>query len=77
MAEWREGQLFPEGWEDMSPFKKASELWMGKRGAIFWANKLAWSSVFIVGGAWFLFRVVGPILGLYTLKNDLLSPPNL
>ena len=24
MAEWKEGQLFPEGWEDMNAFKKAS-----------------------------------------------------
>ena len=22
MAEWNEGQLFPEGWEDMNAFKK-------------------------------------------------------
>lgn len=22
MAEWKEGQLFPEGWEDMNAFKK-------------------------------------------------------
>ena len=23
MAEWKEGQLFPEGWEDMGLFQKA------------------------------------------------------
>ena len=22
MADWKEGQLFPEGWEDMNAFKK-------------------------------------------------------
>ena len=26
MAEWKEGQLFPEGWEDMNAFKKARKL---------------------------------------------------
>lgn len=56
--------------------QKAGELWAGKRGALFWANKAAWASVFVIGGAWVLFRIVGPLTGLYTLKNDLLSPPN-
>lgn len=75
-AEWNEGELLPKGWENMNPIQKAGELWAGKRGALFWANKAAWASLFIVGGAWLLFRVVGPLTGLYTLKNDLLSPPN-
>ena len=26
MAEWKEGQLFPEGWGDMNAFQKASSL---------------------------------------------------
>lgn len=76
-AEWPEKQLFPNGWDEMNPIQKAGELWSGKRGALFWANKFAWASVFIVGGIWVLFRIVGPLTGLYTLKNDLLSPPNL
>lgn len=76
-AEWPEGQLLPSGWDDMNPVQKAGELWAGKRGALFWANKSAWASLFIIGGAWVLFRIVGPLTGLYTLKNDLLSPPNL
>ena len=76
-AEWREGELLPRGWDKMNPVQKATELYAGKRGALFWANKVAWASLFIIGGAWILFRIVGPVTGLYTLKNDLLSPPNL
>ena len=76
-AEWREGELLPKGWEKMNPVQKATELYAGKRGALFWANKIAWASLFVIGGAWVLFRIVGPVTGLYTLKNDLLSPPNL
>ncbi|PRW57443.1 hypothetical protein C2E21_3932 [Chlorella sorokiniana] len=76
MADWKEGQLFPEGWEEMDPLQKATELYMGKRGFLFWANKAAlWS----VGGllvGWAIFRFVGPALGLYKLANDL-STPNL
>lgn len=49
----------------------APELYMGKRGFLFWANKAAlWS----VGGllvGWAIFRFVGPALGLYQLANDL------
>lgn len=29
MAEWKEGQLFPEGWERMSAFQKAVEIYLG------------------------------------------------
>ncbi len=76
-ANWPEGQLLPDGWPEMNPIQKAGELWSGKRGLLFWANKAAWASVFIIGGIWVLFRIVGPLTGLYTLKNDLLSPPNL
>ena len=28
-AEWREGQLFPEGWENMDAVQKAAELYSG------------------------------------------------
>lgn len=73
-AEWKEGQLFPEGWEEMDPLQKATELYMGKRGFLYWANQAAlWS----VGGllvGWAVFRFVGPALGLYQLQNDLSTP---
>lgn len=76
-AEWKEGSPLPEGWENMNNFQKAGELWSGKRGALFWANQVAWVALFVIGGAWVLFRFVGPATGLYKLTNDLLSPPSL
>eukprot|EP00775_Hariotina_reticulata_P003178 gene3178-3456_t len=74
-AEWKEGQLFPVGWEEMPLSEKLSELYLGRRGVLFWANKLAWVSVWVLGGAWIMFRVVGPALGLYKLQGDLMMPP--
>lgn len=76
-ADWKEGSLLPEGWDRMNNFQKAGELWSGKRGALFWANKISWAALFVIGGAWVLFRFVGPATGLYNLRNDLLSPPGL
>lgn len=72
-AEWREGALFPEGWEGMSLPERLAELYLGRRGALFWATKLAWWGAIGLGGAWVLFRV-GGALGLYRLQGDL-SPP--
>jgi hypothetical protein len=60
----------------MDPLQKATELYMGKRGLLFWANRAAWASVIGLLVGWALFRFVGPALGLYTLANDL-SQPNL
>lgn len=74
-AEWKEGKLFPEDWEQMDPFEKVTELYLGQRGVLFWANKVAYASVFVLGGAWVLFRFVGPALGLYKLQGDLTPPP--
>ena len=71
---WKENQLFPDGWEQLSPFEKAGELWSGQRGALFWANKIAYASVFVLIGGWIVFRFVGPALGLYTLTADLSMP---
>ena len=73
-ADWKEGKLLPEGWDKMDPPQKAYELYTGKRGLLFWASKLSYASLFILGGAWVLFRFVGPALGLYKLANDITSP---
>lgn len=35
-AEWREGKLLPEGWESMDLLQRATELYMGRRGALYW-----------------------------------------
>ncbi len=69
-AEWKEGELFPEGWENMEWPQRASELWMGKRGALYWMTQSAWYSVLILAFAWVLFRFVLPALGVYQLAND-------
>eukprot|EP00887_Chlorella_sp_A99_P002104 scaffold21.g2104.t1 len=86
-ADWKEGSLLPEGWDQMDPLEKvrahfliradvrASNLYMGKRGFLYWANLAAlWS----IGGlivSWICFRFVGPALGLYQLADDL-GPPS-
>lgn len=58
----------------MGPFAKAWQIYAGDRGALFWANKFAYTSVFVIGFAWILFRVVFPALGLYQLTNDISTP---
>ena len=68
-AEWEEGKLFPEGWEQMNVFEKGYNLYMGKRGVLFWANKAAYASVFLLIGGWIVFRFVGPALGLYKVAD--------
>ncbi len=62
------------GWDEMDPFQKANQLYMGQRGFLFWANKAAlWSVGGLIVG-WAIFRFVGPALGLYQLANDLSTP---
>ncbi len=77
LAEWKEGKLFPEGWDKMDPPQQVYELYTGKRGFLFWANKLSYASLFVIAGAWVLFRFIGPALGLYKLANDIGTPSNL
>ena len=60
----------------MDPGRKAAELWAGKRGGLFWLNKIAVWSVGGLAAGWFLFRFVGPALGLYELKESITAPPN-
>jgi hypothetical protein len=75
-AEWRKGQLFPEGWESMSLPERIAELYLGRRGMLFWATELSWKAAIALGVAWVLFRLGGAV-GLYTLQGDLLAPPPL
>lgn len=72
-AEWKKGSMFPEGWDDMDPVEKATELYLGERGILYWSTQLTvWGLVLLVV-AWVGFRFLGPSLGLYALDND----PNL
>ncbi|KAB2618160.1 hypothetical protein D8674_014029 [Pyrus ussuriensis x Pyrus communis] len=67
----------PKKWEDMSLGEKALELYVGEKGALFWLNKFAYASIYIVIGAWILFRFVGPALNLYQLDAPPLSPTSI
>lgn len=58
----------------MSLGEKALELYVGEKGLLFWINKFAYASIYIVIGAWICFRFVGPALNLYQLDAPPLSP---
>ncbi|KAL5557570.1 hypothetical protein UlMin_039806 [Ulmus minor] len=64
-------------WEEMSFTEKAVELYVGEKGALFWLNKFAYASIFIVIGGWILFRFVGPALNLYQLDSAPLPPTSM
>lgn len=64
-------------WESMTLAEKAMELYVGEKGLLFWLNKFAYASIFIIIGGWILFRFVGPSLGLYQLDAPPLSPTNI
>jgi len=64
----------PKKWEDMTLSEKAVELYVGEKGALFWLNKFAYASIFIMIGGWILFRFVGPAFNLYQLDGPPLSP---
>lgn len=61
----------------MSVAEKAMELYMGEKGLLFWLNKFAYASIFILIGAWILFRFVGPALDLYQLDSAPQSPASM
>nr|GMD51473.1 endoglucanase 2-like isoform X2 [Ipomoea batatas] len=67
----------PKEWEAMSLNEKAVELYVGEKGLLFWLNKFAYASIFIVIGGWILFRFVGPSLNLYQLDTPPLSPESM
>ena len=66
----QEGKLFPEGWDQMPLPQKVSEVYLGQRGMLFWANKAAMASSITVGVLWVLFRLVLPALGIISLPGD-------
>jgi hypothetical protein len=50
--------------------QKVTEVYLGQRGMLFWANKAAMASSIGLGVAWVLFRLVLPNLGIYQLPGD-------
>lgn len=77
MAPWKEGELFPEGWENMPVTEKIAELYTGKRGLLFWAGKVTYALTFALMAGWVIFRFILPQLGILELQNGLDSPPNM
>lgn len=67
----------PKDWDSMTLGEKAVELYVGEKGLLFWLNKFAYASIFIIIGGWILFRFVGPSLNLYQLDSPPLSPSTL
>ncbi|KAK4711759.1 hypothetical protein R3W88_006272 [Solanum pinnatisectum] len=59
----------PKDWESMNLTEKAIELYVGEKGLLFWLNKFAYASIFIIIGGWILFRFVGPAFDLYQLDT--------
>lgn len=64
-------------WDSMSLSEKAVELYVGEKGMLFWLNKFAYASIFIVIGGWIIFRFVGPALNLYQLDAPPLPPTSM
>lgn len=70
-SDWKEGELLPEKWDELNLLERAAELYMGKRGLLFWLNKFAYAAVIAIVVLWIVFRFVGPQLGLYELRSTL------
>lgn len=73
-APWKAGQLWPDGWDNMTSAEKTRELYMGQRGVLFWINKLAYGAAIAMLGGWVFFRLIGPNLGMYKLAGDMMPP---
>lgn len=67
----------PKDWDSMTLTEKLVELYVGEKGMLFWLNKFAYASIFIVIGGWILFRFVGPALNLYQLDTPPLAPTSM
>lgn len=67
----------PKDWDSMTLTEKAIELYVGEKGALFWLNKFAYASIYIVIGGWIVFRFVGPALNLYQLDTPPLAPTSM
>ncbi|KAL3830821.1 hypothetical protein ACJIZ3_019623 [Penstemon smallii] len=64
----------PKEWDSMTLTEKAIELYVGEKGLLFWLNKFAYASIYIIIGGWILFRFAGPALNLYQLDTPPLAP---
>lgn len=60
---WCPPQLFPEGWDQMDLGQKVYQLYMGKRGILFWATQAAWYGSIALIVSWAIFRWVAEVVG--------------
>ncbi len=47
---WEEGELTPEGWEDMDLQEKVVQGLWGERGFLYWLNYLSYRLIFVLIG---------------------------
>lgn len=56
-----------------APVKAFLEYWLNpKQGGLVTLNDLAYKAIFVLGGAWVVFRFIGPLTGLYDLEDPLI-----
>lgn len=73
---WKENSLVPEGWERMPWPERIAQLYVGRRGLLFWSGRLSYGAAIFLIGAWIVFRIVGPALGFYVLQGDVQTTLN-
>lgn len=57
-----------------APLKQFWDYWLNpKQGGLVTLNDLAYKAIFVLAGAWVVFRFVGPLTGLYELEDPLIS----
>ncbi|CAI5510279.1 unnamed protein product [Closterium sp. Naga37s-1] len=56
---------------EKSSFEKLVEAWLAKEGGLAKLNDFAYKAIFVLAGAWILFRFIGPATGLYSLEDSL------
>ncbi|CAI7774986.1 unnamed protein product [Closterium sp. NIES-54] len=56
---------------EKSSFEKLAEAWLAKEGGLTKLNDFAYKAIFVLAGAWIIFRFIGPATGLYSLEDSL------
>ncbi|CAI5483168.1 unnamed protein product [Closterium sp. Yama58-4] len=56
---------------EKSSFERLVEAWLAKDGGLAKLNDFAYKAIFVLAGAWILFRFIGPATGLYSLEDSL------
>ncbi|GJP51598.1 hypothetical protein CLOM_g10751 [Closterium sp. NIES-68] len=56
---------------EQSGFERLVQAWLAKEGGLAKLNDFAYKAIFVLAGAWILFRFIGPATGLYSLEDSL------